>query len=80
MASMVLHDIDDRLKARLLVRAAQHGHSMEEEARDILRAALSAAPARPAALEKAVSRRIKTLGGTDLNLPDPDDAGSWPPL
>ncbi len=80
MASMILHDIDDRLKARLLVRAAQHGHSMEEEARDILRAALSGTPARPAALVEAIRSRIEPLGGIDLNLQDADDAGSSPPL
>jgi plasmid stability protein len=36
---MTIRDIDDRLKARLRVRAAMHGHAMEEEAREILSAA-----------------------------------------
>jgi len=42
MASMTIRDIDDSLKARLRLRAAKHGRTMEDEARDILRAALSA--------------------------------------
>jgi len=40
MASMTIRNIDDSLKERLRVRAAQHGHSMEEEARIILRRAV----------------------------------------
>ena len=43
MASITIRDIDERLKTRLRVRAAHHGRSMEEEARDILRSALSTA-------------------------------------
>jgi antitoxin FitA len=34
-------NIDDDLKERLRVRAALHGHSMEEEARVILRRAMT---------------------------------------
>lgn len=44
MATMTIRNIDDRLKAGLRVRAAMHGRSMEDEARDILRTALSAEP------------------------------------
>jgi plasmid stability protein len=42
MASMTIRNLDDELKARLRVRAAQHGRSMEEEARVLLRDALAA--------------------------------------
>jgi hypothetical protein len=35
------------IKRRLRVRAAEHGRTMEEEAREILRLALSARPAHP---------------------------------
>jgi plasmid stability protein len=41
VASITIRDIDERLRARLRVQAAHHGHSMEEEAREILRTALS---------------------------------------
>ena len=41
MASITIRNLDDHLKARLRVRAAHHGRSMEEEARHILRATLT---------------------------------------
>jgi len=37
---MAIRDIDDRRKAKLRLRAAHRGHSMEEEVREILRTAL----------------------------------------
>ena len=36
VASLTIRNIDDELKERLRVRAAQQGHSMDEEARIIL--------------------------------------------
>lgn len=66
MATMTIRDIDDRLKARLRVRAATHGKSMEEEARDILRAALWTEAASVADLGRAIKRRFAHLGGVDL--------------
>jgi plasmid stability protein len=69
MASMTIRDIDDSLKARLRVRAARHGRSMEDEARDILRAALSAQPLRARTLVDSIRARIEPLGGVDLEIP-----------
>ena len=46
MASITIRNLDETLKARLRVRAAHHGHSMEEEARRILRGALAEQPTR----------------------------------
>ena len=40
MASLTIRDLEDETKERLRVRAAQNGHSMEEEARSILRRAV----------------------------------------
>lgn len=37
MASITIRNLDDEVKRRLRVRAAEHGRSMEEEAREILR-------------------------------------------
>jgi antitoxin FitA len=37
MASITIRNLEELLKARLRIRAATHGRSMEEEARDILR-------------------------------------------
>ncbi len=68
MASMTIRNIDDQLKARLRVRAAQHGRSMEDEARDILRAALSSEAARAQSLVETIRARIEPLGGIDLDI------------
>ena len=40
MATLTIRDLDDTLKQSLRIRAAHRNHSMEEEARQILRAAL----------------------------------------
>jgi plasmid stability protein len=40
MAQILVRNLDDRLKGRLQRRAKHHGHSMEAEAREILRDAL----------------------------------------
>ena len=69
MASMTIRNIDDQLKARLRVQAATHGRSMEDEARDILRSALSAEPARTRTLVEAIRARIEPLGGFEFELP-----------
>jgi plasmid stability protein len=68
MASMTIRDIDDRLKAKLRVRAAYHGHSMEEEAREILRAALSTPRSDGGSLMDRIRARIEPLGGIDLQI------------
>lgn len=66
MASMTIRNIEDGLKQQLRMRAASHGWSMEEEARDILRAALSAKSNQPADLATAIRNRIKPFCGFSL--------------
>ncbi|MBB6065691.1 plasmid stability protein [Pseudoxanthomonas broegbernensis] len=68
---MTIRNIGDDVKTRLRIRAAQHGRSMEEEARSILRAALNTEPEANtgAALVKAIRARVKRVGGIDLELP-----------
>jgi plasmid stability protein len=68
MASMTIRNIDEALKARLRVQAAKHGRSMEDEARDILRTALSSGSARASSLVKSIRARIEPLGGVDLEI------------
>lgn len=46
MAVLTIRNIDDSIKASLRVQAAQHGCSMEEEARRILAQALQGAQTR----------------------------------
>jgi plasmid stability protein len=69
LASMTIRNVDEQLKRRLRVRAAAHGRSMEDEARDVLRAALSTETARPRNLFEAIRARIEHLGGVDLDIP-----------
>ncbi|WP_237251833.1 FitA-like ribbon-helix-helix domain-containing protein [Thioalkalivibrio nitratireducens] len=66
---MTIRNLDEKLKARLRVQAAMHGRSMEDEARDILRAALSAVPDDGHTLIGAIRSRIEPLGGIDLVNP-----------
>ncbi|MCL1926880.1 MAG: hypothetical protein FWF95_07080 [Syntrophorhabdaceae bacterium] len=71
MATMTIRNLEDDLKARLRLRAAQHGHSMEEEVRNILRAALAVRKEEDsgAALYAAIRARVEPLGGQELELP-----------
>jgi antitoxin FitA len=68
MASMLIRKIDERTKARLRVRAAEHGRSMEEEARAILSAAVRAKGAEKN-LGKAIRSYFAPFGGFDIELP-----------
>lgn len=71
MATMTIRNLDDEVKARLRVRAAQHGRSMEEEVRSILKAVLAQEepPATGAALARAIRARVERFGGVELELP-----------
>jgi antitoxin FitA len=69
MASITIRRLDDSLKARLRVRAAHHGRSMEEEARQILKAELQEEPKREENLAESIRRIMAPTGGVDLVLP-----------
>jgi antitoxin FitA len=66
MASITIRNLDDALKSRLRVRAAVHGRSMEDEARDILRSVLNQEVGPPVDLASAIRARFAPLGGLDL--------------
>jgi len=68
MASITSRNLDERVKKGLRVRAAEHGRSMEEEVRRILRAAVED-DAAPADLAASVRARVEPLGGVELSLP-----------
>jgi plasmid stability protein len=68
---MTIRNLDEGLKRRLRVRAAEHGKSMEEEAREILRAALSQEASPPSGgLSSRIRRRFAEAGGVDLQVPE----------
>lgn len=61
MASLTIRNLDDNVKAALRLRAAQHGRSMEEEARQVLRQSLE-----PVALGGCLAERIgRRFAGLD---------------
>jgi plasmid stability protein len=66
MASIIIRNLDDRLKSRLRVQAAVHGRSMEDEARDILRSSLNQETQAPKNLGKAIHELFAPLGGFDM--------------
>lgn len=69
MASITVRNLEEGLKRRLRIRAAENGRSMEQEARFILRAALYQDPAAGKDLGSAIRARFVPLGGIELELP-----------
>ena len=69
MASITIRKLEEAVKKRLRLRAAQHGTSMEDEARRILRAAVADQEAKAPDLAQAIRRRFGPLGGLELQLP-----------
>ncbi len=70
MATLTIRRIDDKTKMKLRVRAAHHGCSMEEEAREILRASLNEPDAQPPEnLAEAIRKLFAPFGGVELELP-----------
>jgi antitoxin FitA len=77
VATLTIRDLDDRVKARLRVRAAEHGRSMEAEARAILASALTEQAAE-SGLGSRIRERFAAIGGADLSLPARSDAPRGP--
>ncbi len=71
MAAVSVRDLDESVRERLRIRAAQHGRSMEAEIRTILTDAV-APPADRHGLAQSLLDRFGDLGGVDLALPPRD--------
>ncbi|GAB3813085.1 FitA-like ribbon-helix-helix domain-containing protein [Micromonospora zhanjiangensis] len=68
MKALSIRDLDDAVREKLRIRAAQHGRSMEAEIRDILTAAVAEdTPGND--LFSALTDRFTRLGGVEMNLP-----------
>ncbi len=79
VGSLTIRNLDDALKTTLRVRAARHGRSMEEEARVILRGALTGeGGGTERNLVDQVRAIFEPLGGVELELP-PRDLARDPP-
>jgi plasmid stability protein len=72
MAAITIRKLDEKVKAKLRVRAARNGHSMEEEARNILREAVEVPAEKSESLAKAIRRRFAPFGGVELEIPPRD--------
>ena len=76
-AILTIRRLDPAVKERLRLRAAQHGRSMEEEARRILSETLTAKQ-EPACAFDRLRRHFADLGDVELELP-PRLPGRDPP-
>jgi plasmid stability protein len=68
-AAITIRKLETSVKEQLRMRAAKHGRSMEEEAREILRKALNQADAQPVDLATSIRRRFAAIGGVELPIP-----------
>ena len=72
VATLMIRDLDEDVKARLRVQAAEHGRSMEAEARALLAAALvGRRPAR--GLGSYIRDQFADIGGVELAIPARDE-------
>lgn len=71
MANLSVRNIEDETKQRLRLRAARHGHSLEEEVRSVLRQAASERDSAPRAtnLYDSIRELVEPHGGFDIPIP-----------
>lgn len=68
MGTLTIRNLEDPLKRRLRLRAAARNRSMEEEARQILRAALLEAAVPEADLGSRIRSRFAKVGDVELPI------------
>jgi plasmid stability protein len=69
MASILIRNIEDSVKEKLRLRAAEHGRSMEEEVREMIRLAVKDEPQSSKGLGTRLHKRFAQLGGVELETP-----------
>ena len=69
MAQLVVRNLEQSVKTKLQRRAKRHGHSMEEEVRNILRDALKANKAEGEGLGTRIQRRFEGIGLLEEEIP-----------
>jgi plasmid stability protein len=67
MSTITVRNIDERVKRELRMRAAQRGHSMEEEVREILSRVVETDRAPEFNIAASIMKRFAPLGGVELN-------------
>lgn len=78
VGTLTIRNLEDHLKSRLRLRAAARNRSMEEEARQILRAALLENVAPTEDLGSRIRSRFAALGDIQLAL-EPREPPNEPP-
>lgn len=78
MPTLTIRQLDEKTKAKLRVRAARHGRSMEAEARELLHAALKEKSVARFSLADAIHERFAALGGVELESPKREPAREPP--
>lgn len=66
MASITIRNLDKNIKSQLKIRAAKHGRSMEEEVRNILKAAIAQGEKESESLADSIRKKMAPFGGIDL--------------
>ena len=69
MPSITIRRLEETTKRKLRIRAAKHGRSMEQEAREILKRELNKPEEPPQDLGKAIRDIFAPLGGVELQIP-----------
>ena len=78
VGTLTIRNLEDPLKSRLRMRAAARNRSMEEEARQILRAALEEPPVQSVDLGTRIRARFAAFGDIQLST-EPRQATREPP-
>jgi antitoxin FitA len=69
MASLTIRRLPENTQRRLRICAARNGRSVEQEARELLEAALVRTEFQSENLGAAIHRRFAALGGVNLKIP-----------
>ena len=69
MTNLTIHNLDESLANNLRAHAQQHGKTIEEEARQILRLAFAEPAQMSGGLGSKISKRFAEIGGVELPQP-----------
>ena len=80
MGTLLIRNLDDSIKETIRVRAAEHGRSMESEARAILEEGVAKSQRQEPREHPywTIRRAVEKYGGIDLELP-PRESARQPP-
>lgn len=80
MANLTIRDLDATVIRSLRIRAASRNRSMEEEARQILRAALLEGPSPAGDLVSRMRTRFVGPGDVELTIAKREPLRAWPAI